>query len=60
MVNDQDMEKGTLESDAAARTASDPVSGKSVDKAVAVIGRNETGRVFYFESEDTFRRYRPC
>ena len=51
--------KGRLEKDATARTAIDPVTSKPVDKATAVIARNEAGSVFYFGSEDTLRRYSP-
>jgi YHS domain-containing protein len=50
--------KGRLERDAKARAAKDPVTGSSVDKATAVIGRAPSGQVFYFESEDTLRQYR--
>jgi YHS domain-containing protein len=46
-----EMCKNTLAKDASKRTATDPVSGKDVDKAKAVIGAQEDGRVFYFESE---------
>jgi len=49
--------KDKLQNSAAARTATDPVTRKPVDKAVAVIARTETGTVFYFESEDTLGRY---
>jgi YHS domain-containing protein len=35
----------------------DPVSKKRVDKAGAVIGKLESGKVLYFESEQTFRAY---
>lgn len=45
-----------LSADAAARTATDPVTGQSVDKATAVIGARPDGRVVYFESEETFAR----
>jgi YHS domain-containing protein len=51
--------KGRLEKDAAARTAVDPVTSKPVDKATAVIARNESGDIMYFASEETLRRYRP-
>ena len=51
--------KEKLENSATARTAIDPVSGKSVDKASAIIARNGQGRVFYFESEGTLRQYKP-
>lgn len=54
-----EMCKGRLERDAAARTASDPVSGRTVDKASAVIGMTDTGHVLYFESRDTLAAYRP-
>lgn len=44
-----------LAADAAARTATDPVTGRPVDKATAVIGARPDGRVVYFESEETFQ-----
>ena len=47
--------KGKLEQDASQRTAVDPVSQHAVDKAQAVIARNSTGAVFYFENENNFR-----
>ena len=50
--------KGRLEKEAAARTAKDPVSGRDVDKAVAVIGKQENGDVLYFESRQTLAAYR--
>jgi YHS domain-containing protein len=46
-----EMCKKTLVTDASKRTAVDPISGKEVDKAKAVIGAQEDGHVFYFESE---------
>lgn len=49
--------KTKLESDAAARTGTDPVSGKPVDKATAVIGAKPNGALVYFESEWTFDAY---
>ena len=49
--------KQKLQSSVAARTALDPVTRRPVDKATAVIGKTETGEVFYFESEDSFSRY---
>lgn len=52
-----EMCKGRLVADASARQAVDPVSGKTVDKATAVIGTTPDGRVFYFESEKTFDEY---
>ena len=47
----------TLKTDASARTAADPVSGKSVDKAVAVIGVDKDGKVYYFENEETLKAF---
>ena len=49
--------KEKLEKSDAARTALDPVSGARVDKATAVIGRDESNKVYYFESEATMRRF---
>ena len=43
--------------DAAARTGVDPVTGKPVDKATAIIAALEDGSVLYFESEKTFEQY---
>lgn len=53
-----DMCKGRLAQDPSIREATDPVSGKSVDKAKAVIGAKPDGKVLYFESEKTFSAYR--
>lgn len=50
--------KGRLEKEASARTAKDPVSGRDVDKAVAVIGKQENGDILYFESRQTLAAYR--
>ena len=52
-----EMCKGRLGEDASIRQATDPVSGKSVDKAKAVIGAKPDGKVLYFESEKTFSEY---
>jgi YHS domain-containing protein len=49
---------GRLERDPGARATKDPVSGRLVDKATAVIGRAPSGQVFYFENEDTVRQYK--
>lgn len=49
--------KEKLEKSESARMATDPVTGKPVDKASAVIARDEQGKVFYFESEATLARY---
>ncbi len=50
--------KDRLGNDPASRTAQDPVTGETVDKASAVIIQDSTGKVKYFASEDTLRRYR--
>ncbi len=52
-----EMCKGKLLKDAAARTAIDPTSRREVDKARAVIAKNETGDVLYFENEANFATY---
>ena len=52
-----EMCKEKLTKDAAARTAIDPVTGKTVDKATAVIAAKEDGTVLYFESEKTLEQY---
>ena len=49
--------KERLAKDAAVRTAIDPISGKSVDKAKAVIGKRPDGSVVYFESVRNLRQY---
>lgn len=50
--------KERLANDAEIRTAVDPVSGKTVDKARAVIAARPDGTVLYFESAETLARYR--
>jgi YHS domain-containing protein len=52
-----EMCKGRLAQDASIRQAVDPVSGKTVDKATAIIGATPEGKVYYFESEKTFAEY---
>jgi len=52
-----EMCKSRLAKDAAIRSATDPVSGKTVDKASAIIGADPDGKVQYFESEETFARF---
>jgi YHS domain-containing protein len=52
-----EMCKERLSKDAALRSAVDPVTGKTVDKATAVIGALPDGKVLYFESEATFGQY---
>jgi YHS domain-containing protein len=50
--------KEKLENQPAARTAQDPVTGEAVDKAKAVIVKDASGKVLYFASEETLRRFR--
>lgn len=52
-----EMCKERLAKDAAARTGTDPVTGKPVDKATAIIGAQPDGKVLYFESETTFEQF---
>jgi YHS domain-containing protein len=53
-----EMCKERLATDASLRVALDPVSGKEVDKATAVIGADSYKRVFYFENGDNFRKFK--
>lgn len=50
--------KEKLEKQPAARTAQDPVTGEPVDKSKAVIVKDGDGKVLYFASEETLRRFR--
>lgn len=50
--------KERLETDPEARQAMDPVSGRMVDKATAVIGVLPNGAVVYFESEANLAAHR--
>jgi YHS domain-containing protein len=36
----------------------DPVSGKKVDKATAVVGVEKAGNVYFFESVENLERFR--
>jgi YHS domain-containing protein len=49
--------KERLVKDEASRFAVDPVSGKRVDKAKAVIGALPGAKVLYFESKESLERY---
>ncbi len=49
--------KGKLEQDLASRKAFDPVSGKEVDKASAIIGAAANSSVYYFENEDNLKAF---
>jgi YHS domain-containing protein len=52
-----EMCKKALASDASKRVAIDPLSGKQVDKAKAVIASQEDGRVFYFENDENLAKW---
>lgn len=52
-----EMCKGRLATDAKFRTAKDPITGREVDKASAVIAQRPSGQVLYFESLETFQTY---
>lgn len=49
--------KEMLGKDPAKRSAVDPVSGKTVDKATAVIGADPHGMTYYFENQENFDKY---
>lgn len=49
--------KGMLEKDETQRSAIDPVSGKAVDKASAIIGADSDGNTYYFESQDNLKKF---
>jgi YHS domain-containing protein len=53
-----EMCKTTLRNKPASRVATDPVSGKKVDKASAIIGAAPDGKVFYFENQDNLKKFR--
>jgi len=48
---------GTLNNDRKARFAIDPMSGKEVDKAKAIIGAKPNMAVLYFENEKNFQAF---
>lgn len=54
-----EMCKSKLNNDPQSRVAIDPVSGNKVDKAVAFIGADSEGKVFYFESEENLTQFDP-
>lgn len=49
--------KTRLAQEPAVRMAVDPVSGRSVDKAQAVLAVDDKGAVLYFESDESFGAY---
>lgn len=52
-----EMCKGRLANDPTTRAGVDPVSGRAVDKSVAVIGRAADGSTLYFENNTNFLAY---
>ncbi|HVT45300.1 MAG TPA: hypothetical protein VMT00_13025 [Thermoanaerobaculia bacterium] len=52
-----EMCKNALTNDASRRVATDPLTGEEVDKALAIIGVNSDGNVFYFKSEKNLEAY---
>jgi YHS domain-containing protein len=52
-----EMCEAKLKNNRQSRFASDPISKKLVDKATAVIGANENGKVFYFENEVNLSKF---
>lgn len=52
-----EMCKTKLAEDPASRTAIDPVSGASVDKARAVMGQTSSGAIHYFESKENLHKF---
>jgi len=53
-----DMCKEKLRNDPKSRFAVDPVSGKKVNKAKAVIGASSDGKVYYFESVANMKKFK--
>jgi YHS domain-containing protein len=49
-----------LKSDPASRMATDPVSGKQVDMAKAVVGIDKDGNAFFFENAANLKAYKPA
>lgn len=46
-----------LKEDPSSRMATDPVSGKEVDKSTAVIGAAPDGKVYYFENAEDLKAF---
>ncbi len=54
-----EMCKAKIKNNPQSREATDPVSGKKVDKAEAVIGASADGNIYYFESEENLAEFNP-
>ena len=50
--------KDRLANQPQSRIGRDPVTGKDVDKAVALMVKDASGKFLYFEHEDSLRRYK--
>ena len=50
--------KDRLAQQPASRIGKDPVTGNNVDKAVALMVKDASGKILYFENEDSLRRYK--
>lgn len=49
--------KKSLSQESQHRTAIDPVTGKKIDKSLAVLGAHAEGRVVYFENEQNLEKF---
>ena len=47
-----------LQDDPKARQAVDPVSGKTIDKADALIGVDKNGKIYFFEDRQNLKKFR--
>lgn len=52
-----DMCKSRLANEPASRMGTDPVSGRPVNKAKAVMARTDDGKMYYFENAENFLAY---
>lgn len=50
--------KERLANQPSSRIGRDPVTGKDIDKAVALMVKDASGKILYFENEDSLRRYK--
>lgn len=48
-----------LKEDGPLQYATDPVSGKRLDKADAMYGSSKQGRIYYFENAENLQQFRP-
>ena len=47
-----------LKDDASSRMDVDPLSGKQVDKATAVIGVDKNGKIYFFENIENLKKFK--